>query len=93
MIKPIALYIHVPFCVRKCAYCDFASFSGCESQFDAYFGALNDEIDSWRAVLAEREIHSIFFGGGTPSLPPAEYICRILEHVRSIEKLSLSNLY
>lgn len=87
-MKPLALYIHVPFCVRKCAYCDFASFSGCESQFDAYFGALNDEIESWRATLAEREIHSIFFGGGTPSLPPAEHICRILEHVRSIARFA-----
>lgn len=83
-MKPLAVYIHVPFCVRKCAYCDFASFSGCESQFDAYFGELNDEIESWRETLSAREITSIFFGGGTPSLPPAEHICRILEHVRNI---------
>ena len=88
MMKPLAIYIHVPFCVRKCAYCDFASFAGCESQFDAYFGALNDEIDSWRGLLAEREISSVFFGGGTPSLPPAEHICRVLEHIRAISRFA-----
>lgn len=87
-MKQLALYIHVPFCVRKCDYCDFASYSGCESQFDAYFGALNAEIDAWRDVLAEREISSIFFGGGTPSLPPEEYVCGVLAHIRGLSQLT-----
>jgi len=88
MMKPLAIYIHVPFCVRKCDYCDFASFAGCESQFDAYFGALNDEIEAWREVLSAREITSIFFGGGTPSLPPVGYVCDALAHIHSIARFA-----
>lgn len=87
-MKPLAIYIHVPFCVRKCVYCDFASFAGCEDVWDDYFSVLCDEIDSWRDVLSERELHSIYFGGGTPSLVPAEYIASVLDKLRMLSNFS-----
>ena len=65
--KPIGLYVHIPFCVRKCNYCDFCSFPVDSIPEKAeYLAALCREIESYR----DREIHidSIFFGGGTPSL-------------------------
>ena len=81
--RPLAIYVHVPFCKRKCAYCDFASFVGCENQIDSYFNALNGEIDVWADELRAYQARSIFFGGGTPSLVPAERIAAVMEKLRS----------
>lgn len=81
MMKPLSLYIHVPFCARKCAYCDFASWSGIEDQWEVYFHALWKEMDAWRETLSGREIVSVFFGGGTPTLVPAEYIAETLARI------------
>ena len=80
-MKPIAIYVHVPFCARKCAYCDFASFAGCEAEWDAYFDALGGEIDAWGNRLREYEARSVFFGGGTPSLVPAGYVAETLKRL------------
>lgn len=69
------LYIHIPFCVKKCDYCDFVSFSGCEGHFEKYIDALIRELDKYRG----EKVDSIFVGGGTPSvLPPRliERLCR-----------------
>ncbi len=62
------LYIHVPFCVRKCEYCDFPSAAGQLSFREAYIGAVCDEIHRQAALCKNRRFGSIFFGGGTPSL-------------------------
>ena len=65
---PLSLYIHIPFCKSKCAYCDFASFPGREAMWEAYFAALCGEI---RAVKGDaHRVETVFFGGGTPSLVP-----------------------
>lgn len=69
-----ALYIHVPFCVRKCAYCDFVSYPNRERQWRAYFQALEEEMRAWRDKMQGRPCASVFFGGGTPSLMPAELL-------------------
>lgn len=82
-MKPLAIYLHVPFCARKCAYCDFASFSGRLDDWKPYFTALLGEIDAWADELCAYEAHSIFFGGGTPSLVPAEYIAAALSRLHS----------
>lgn len=82
-MNPLAIYLHVPFCARKCAYCDFASFSGRQDVWQPYFTALHSEIDAWADELCAYEAHSIFFGGGTPSLVPAEYITAALSHLHS----------
>ena len=70
----LSLYIHVPFCASKCAYCDFASFPNREGEWGRYFEALWDELAGWRTRLAGREVATVFFGGGTPTLVDAGYI-------------------
>ena len=87
-MKPLAIYIHVPFCARKCAYCDFASFAGREDAWSDYFAALGDEMDAWADRLRAYEARSVFFGGGTPSLVPAEYIQDALDHLRRLLPIS-----
>ena len=72
----------MPFCLRKCAYCDFASWPDREALWPSYFDALEGELAGWAPRLANREVVTVFFGGGTPSLPPAEHICRLLEAIR-----------
>ena len=79
-MKP-ALYIHIPFCARKCAYCDFASWAGREAAWEAYFAALEAELDGWIARVGN-EFSTVFIGGGTPSLAPAEYIARIARKLK-----------
>ena len=79
----IGLYIHVPFCVRKCRYCDFASFSGIGNDVRArYIDRLCEEIESYSC---DRRIgvDTVFFGGGTPSLLSPDELSRILSSVRS----------
>jgi len=80
--RPLAIYVHIPFCKRKCAYCDFASYAGCENQIDSYFDALGGEINAWADALRAYQARSIFFGGGTPSLVPAEKIAGVLHQLR-----------
>ncbi len=64
---PIGLYVHIPFCVKKCAYCDFCSFPSCDAASrDGYINALCSEIRSYR--YRDISVDTIFFGGGTPSL-------------------------
>ena len=77
---PLSLYLHLPWCVRKCPYCDFNSHkAGPESQRARYVAALLTELQSAAALAADRDIVSIFLGGGTPSLfAPAE-IAKILQ--------------
>ena len=87
-MKPLAIYIHVPFCARKCAYCDFASFAGREDAWQDYFAALRAEMDAWADRLRAYEARSVFFGGGTPSLVPAEYIQDALDHLRRLLPIS-----
>jgi len=74
---PLSLYLHIPFCTHRCAYCDFNTYAGQEDLIPAYVDALVHEIDfvgarfpspSGRGVRGEGDIHTIFFGGGTPSL-------------------------
>lgn len=74
----IGLYVHVPFCIKKCNYCDFCSFAGYgEAEYEAYTDALITEIYEYKKVSAIR-VDTIFFGGGTPSLLPIKYFERIV---------------
>lgn len=82
MNRPVSIYIHVPFCASKCAYCDFASYPGRNADWKTYFDALIAEINSWREELERCEIQTVFFGGGTPTLVNAEYILRSLDALR-----------
>ncbi len=82
-MKPLSLYIHIPFCASKCAYCDFASFSGREGDWRRYFEALWDEIGAWKPELAGYEAATVFVGGGTPTLVDAAYIAETLDRCRA----------
>ena len=81
---PLSLYVHLPWCVRKCPYCDFNSHEGRGPlPFDAYVDALLADLDYDLPLVWGRTIHSVFFGGGTPSLFPPEFIDRFLQAASS----------
>ncbi len=86
------LYIHVPFCRRKCRYCTFHSevFTGEGSgwKIRSYVDTLFLEIAKWGDILGKKEIDTVFFGGGTPSLLPPKTINQILHKVKTSFKLS-----
>ena len=67
-MKPLSLYLHIPFCVRKCAYCDFPSHAEREKDIPAYVEALKGEITEAGHKWPNRRVETIFFGGGTPSI-------------------------
>lgn len=81
-LRPLELYIHIPFCLRKCAYCDFLSFPCGEGERSGYVGQLAREIREAGAVSGEYLVETIFIGGGTPSVLKAEETERILEAVK-----------
>ncbi len=81
---PLALYVHFPWCVRKCPYCDFNSHARPQQLPEsAYIEALLADLDSQQAAAAGRELASIFLGGGTPSLIAPAAIARLLAGVRA----------
>jgi oxygen-independent coproporphyrinogen-3 oxidase len=79
---PIGLYVHVPFCVSKCAYCDFASYAGREADIPRYVDAVIREITRRGAETGHPKADTIFLGGGTPSLLDTLQVTRILEALR-----------
>jgi oxygen-independent coproporphyrinogen-3 oxidase len=81
---PLSLYVHLPWCVRKCPYCDFNSHEGRGAlPFDAYVDALLADLDQDLPLVWGRTVHTVFFGGGTPSLFPPEFIDRFLQGASS----------
>ncbi len=79
MTEPIGLYIHVPFCVSKCPYCDFYSLSGpTDEGLDQYTAAVERELSAWYARFPE-EADTLYFGGGTPSLLGPARLTRLIE--------------
>ncbi|MBD1549944.1 radical SAM family heme chaperone HemW [Pseudomonas typographi] len=81
-LPPLALYVHIPWCVRKCPYCDFNSHAASpELPEDAYVSALLSDLDQDLPYVQGRQLASIFFGGGTPSLFSAVALGRLLEGV------------
>ena len=77
---PLSLYVHLPWCVRKCPYCDFNSHEGRGAlPFAAYVDALIADLDHDLPLAWGRTVHSVFFGGGTPSLFPAAAIDAFLQ--------------
>jgi len=79
-----SIYLHVPFCRHRCAYCDFNTYAGMEKKIPDYVNALCREIRLVAESAGERlGVHTIFFGGGTPSLLPADVIKSILETLKA----------
>ena len=85
-LPPLSLYIHYPWCVKKCPYCDFNSHEG-EIQTD-YIKALLKDLDNELKYLQNRKIHSIFIGGGTPSLMSVSDILELFDGLK--KRLSLT---
>ena len=80
MNKPFSLYIHIPFCKSKCPYCDFYSARPEEDDvFDRYLAALCARLAVYGEKYGERLLHTVYFGGGTPSVFGAKRLCRVLE--------------
>ncbi len=84
---PLSLYIHLPWCVRKCPYCDFNSHAAQSIPESAYIDALLLDLERALPDIWGRRIHAVFFGGGTPSLFSPEGIDRILTGVRTLTQL------
>ncbi len=84
---PLALYIHLPWCVRKCLYCDFNSHAAQQIPEAAYIDALLADLERALPEIWGRSVHSVFFGGGTPSLFSPDGIDRILATVRALTPL------
>lgn len=80
--KELELYIHIPFCVKKCSYCDFLSAPATEQTKEAYMAALFAEIGGRAKDYKERIVTSVFIGGGTPSLLSGDSIKQLMEHIR-----------
>ena len=79
---PLSLYVHLPWCTRKCPYCDFNSHEGFSSDLQQpYTEALLADLSSQQDWMSARAIQSIFIGGGTPSLFEGEWIARLLESI------------
>lgn len=72
------VYFHIPFCVKRCPYCDFVSSTDL-SLIEDYFRALFEDIESFEGLLMDRSIRTVYFGGGTPSLVDPSYLYRVLK--------------
>ena len=87
--KQLELYIHIPFCIRKCNYCDFLSFACDDSKKEAYVRALIEQINRESLdVSRDCKVISIYFGGGTPSVLKGEWLVDIIQEIKSDFSLS-----
>src|SRR5271157_3342037 len=78
-----SLYFHIPFCTHRCAYCDFNTYAGQEDSIPAYVDALSTEIEFvGQRFHKDNEIHTIFLGGGTPSLLSTNQFDSIFHSIR-----------
>ena len=85
--KPLGIYLHIPFCVRKCNYCDFLSAPAQEETRRRYVQCLTEEIRQFEAAK-EYEVKSVFFGGGTPSILEGKWIAALMEELEKIFSFS-----
>ena len=80
-MKEIGLYIHIPFCIKKCSYCDFCSFDTINNKIENYISALISEIEMRKEILGKHEVKTIFIGGGTPSIVDIFEMDRLLKSI------------
>lgn len=84
MRKELELYIHIPFCIRKCAYCDFLSSPATDETIANYVGALKKEIMSQKDFAKDYVVTTIFFGGGTPSVLSGSQMQEIFDALKNV---------
>lgn len=88
-LPPLSLYIHIPWCIRKCPYCDFNSHEPSDALPEVdYVAALRADLQADALLAQGRPFQSVFFGGGTPSLLSARAVGQILEHVDALVGLA-----
>lgn len=80
-MKNLSLYIHIPYCERKCYYCDFTSFPKKNKDIDLYFENLIKELSLYKDKISNYSIDTIFIGGGTPSSIDENYIKKVLDYI------------
>ncbi len=83
----LGIYVHIPFCKSKCKYCDFISFSCKESNIKEYFDVLIKEIQNTK-YNKNKEVTTIYLGGGTPSVPDSKYIVNTLQTIKKVFTIS-----
>ena len=81
-MSTLGLYIHIPFCKSKCAYCDFYSLSHCEEKMDGYVEALRRHLKEAAPRLERETVDTVYFGGGTPSYLGEKRLCRLLREIK-----------
>lgn len=84
----LGIYIHIPFCIKKCDYCDFISYTNCYDLQEKYVKKLIEEIEENRDLLKNNFISTIYIGGGTPSSIKPEFIKKILDKIYEICEIS-----
>ncbi len=86
MKQKLGIYIHIPFCMSKCYYCNFASYVKKENRIEEYIDCVCMEILQNAEILSEYDIATIYFGGGTPSFIDSKYIQKIMDTLRLFQK-------
>ncbi len=90
-MKPLSIYVHIPFCQHRCGYCDFNTYAGMNHFIPAYISGVKKEItlfQGYQPIQDSHYVHTIFFGGGTPSLIPPKDIGAVLGTIRQVFKVS-----
>ena len=82
-LPPLGLYVHIPFCARKCPYCDFNTYAGLEELHQALVDALGAELARWHTPLQGRTVTTIFVGGGTPTLLTAAQLTELFAAIHA----------
>ncbi len=82
-----SVYIHIPFCKARCFYCDFNTYAGKERLLPDYCAALREEINRQRGLETE-PVHSVYFGGGTPSRLPVDEVAAVMDALREVFRLT-----
>lgn len=84
IMNKLGIYVHIPFCQKKCKYCDFISFSCDDKKIHEYFNSLEKEIDNCKI---NEEVSTIYIGGGTPSFVNSQYIVNIMNLIQKKFKI------
>ncbi len=86
--EPLGLYVHIPFCEKKCPYCDFNTYAKLDNLFQSYVDALCAELEMWAGRVGGRTIHTIFVGGGTPTVLTLSQLAQIFETIHRCYRLA-----
>ena len=89
-LRELELYLHIPFCVQKCRYCDFLSAPAEPEEIETYVEALQKEIYAYEGKFTDYKVTSVFFGGGTPSLLSAGQMQRLMESLQRVFQIRVA---